>query len=471
MAAARGRSEYSPRTDDPMSTSLSLVSTSWDALCTRLALDRSVCDEWWQKLHSAYEGEGRYYHTLEHLAELLSHAHNEQHRTSISDMDAVELAIFFHDIVYDAKSGGGGKNELDSADIFHVFVADAKPRFAHTGAPEKIFKWIVATKDHRCTADDEFDMRFFMDIDMAILAAPSQRYAAYARQVRREYGHLSSILWCYGRSGFLYSFASSETPIFATEAFRRSGEARARQNARDEAAGLRQQLYLTLLAYAVALLVVLLAVLGRAGSPSRGMARLCSGAGALVLGGWGLTRFEAYPYEKPRAREESVALFAGSFNPLHRGHLAIIEHLAAKHRVLHVVIGHNRTKKYAVPPEARKRLCEEACRAAGLTNVIVELTDDYVWRLGHAVGAAVLYRGIRTWAQDGLAERQLELLNLLGPPVLALKSPLRTAYVQADPAYAHVSSTLVRSRLKEGERVDDLVPESIAAAVAKAYRS
>ena len=56
-----------------------------------------------------------------------------------------------------------------------------------------------------------------MDIDMAILAAPPQRYAAYARQVRREYGHVPSIMYCYYRSRFLSSFASSDLPIFARQ--------------------------------------------------------------------------------------------------------------------------------------------------------------------------------------------------------------------------------------------------------------
>lgn len=240
------------------------VSSCWHALCLRLQLDHAVRHEWWQKIHSAYEGDGRYYHTLEHLAELISHA--QQHRTSIDDVDAIELAIFFHDIVYDARSGGGGKNERDSAEAFLSFVDMANPVFASAGVPDKVSKWIIATKDHRCSADDDSDMRLFMDIDMAILAAPPERYAAYARAVRREYGHLHSLMWCFGRARFLSAFAASETPIFATEAFRTAGEAVARHNARSEAAGLRTQLALTLLAYAVGLVATLAALgLGRRG--------------------------------------------------------------------------------------------------------------------------------------------------------------------------------------------------------------
>ena len=121
-------------------------------------------------------------------------------------------------------------------------------------------------------------------------------------------------------------------------------------------------------------------------------------------------------------------------------------------------------------------------RAAGLPHVLVEVTDDYIWRLARTVGARRLYRGIRTWRQDGPAELLLELLNLVGPPLLApCGAPLRTAYLQADPRYAHVSSSLVRQRcsvaargdageaLSSSDDLSDLVPEAIEADVRRAY--
>ena len=78
-------------------TSASLPATSWVALCERLRLERAQCEAWWSKLHAAYEGDGRYYHTLEHLSELLQHARAhavergvlgrqpERHRVPIAD--------------------------------------------------------------------------------------------------------------------------------------------------------------------------------------------------------------------------------------------------------------------------------------------------------------------------------------------------------------------------------------------------
>ena len=59
-----------------------------------------------------------------------------------------------------------------------------------------------------------------MDFDMAILASPSVEYYKYADQVRREYHHVSTLAWCFGRSRFLYQTAANEAPIFATETFR-----------------------------------------------------------------------------------------------------------------------------------------------------------------------------------------------------------------------------------------------------------
>ena len=192
---------------------------------------------------------------------------------------------------------------------------------------------------------------------------------------------------------------------------------------------------------------------------------------ALLL--WWSTRFEPFPFTPSARREPTVALFAGSLNPPHRGHLAIIEHLASKHETLYVVIGVNRSKSYLVSPAERKELVQSMCAAAHLDNVIVEVTSDYIWRLAIKVKGAVLYKGIRTWRKDGPPERWLELLNLVGPPLLApLGWPLRTSYLQADARYAHVSSSLVRSRCQnqsEAPSIADLVPTAIEEKVRAAY--
>mmetsp|Transcript_1346 Transcript_1346/g.4698 ORF Transcript_1346/g.4698 Transcript_1346/m.4698 type:complete len:196 (+) Transcript_1346:703-1290(+) len=181
------------------------------------------------------------------------------------------------------------------------------------------------------------------------------------------------------------------------------------------------------------------------------------------------TRFEPFPQRDGAARDARPACIAGSFNPPHNGHLGLVRHLSLRHSAVVVVIGHNAAKAYAVSPLERQALVRQACADLQIENVRVECSDDYIWRVARKHGAPLLYRGIRSWAKDGLAERWLEFLNLIGPPALALAPPLRTCFLEADPRYAHVSSTLIRRRCAAAESVADLVPPSIADAVAKLY--
>ena len=151
-------------------------------------------------------------------------------------MDAVELAIFFHDIVYDAIAGGGGRNERESA---QVFVEFAQSTTMTSERIDKVVQWIERTWSHD-GSDLDGDGRLFMDFDMSILGAESEAYALYASQVRREYGHVNWLYWRVGRSQFLSSSTSKR--VFCTSEF--AGlEAKARKNARAECLKLRLELF------------------------------------------------------------------------------------------------------------------------------------------------------------------------------------------------------------------------------------
>merc|ERR1712124_183524 len=93
-------------------------------------------------------------------------------------------------------------------------------------------------------------------------------------------------------------------------------------------------------------------------------------------------------------------------------------------------------------------------------------------------------RGIRSWQQDGLAEKTLEFGNLFLQYVDILTGanwkgyfrlrggikPIPTAYLQANPQLAGVSSSLLRRRIKDNEDISNIVPTGCAALVADAYR-
>lgn len=126
-------------------------------------------------------------------------------------------------------------------------------------------------------------------------------------------------------------------------------------------------------------------------------------------------------------------------------------------------------------------------------SIKTTVVSGYIWRYAMAKNAKIFFRGIRTWAKDGGEERALHKLNLWGPMLLGpLKWPLPTHYLEGNPKYTSLSSTLIRDRCdkilnrkrnnktkNDGhenygsivEELDGLVPKEVEEDVVKAYGS
>lgn len=165
-------------------------------------------------------------------------------------------------------------------------------------------------------------------------------------------------------------------------------------------------------------------------------------------------------------------LYAGSWNPPHRGHVALLRSMAAHHDRVYACVGHNSRKRYAVSAERRAQLVRAAVAAdeklRGKVEVIVE--SGYVWRAARRHGCTVLFRGIRTWKDDGAAELWLHVLNVLGPIFLGpFLRPVETRYIIAEPDMAKLSSSAVRDAVANGASLGKLVPAAIASDVRTLY--
>jgi predicted metal-dependent HD superfamily phosphohydrolase len=172
------------------------------------------------QLVAAYSERQRHYHTLQHLRECLAHF---DAAASLARRPAqVELALWFHDAVYDPLRQD---NEERSADWAQRSVVEAgcAPEIAH-----RVQALVLATKAHEARADDP-DSQLLLDIDLAILGAAPGRFAEYERQVRAEYAHVPEADFRNGRARLLAAFL--ERPrLYATEAFHAALEQRAREN-------------------------------------------------------------------------------------------------------------------------------------------------------------------------------------------------------------------------------------------------
>jgi predicted metal-dependent HD superfamily phosphohydrolase len=92
------------------------------------------------------------------------------------------------------------------------------------------------TERHRPTADDRRG-QLLSDADLAILAAPAERYDDYVRDVRKEYAAVPDDDFARGRAAVLDDLLAKDS-LFHTETARDLWEERARGNVTAELARL-----------------------------------------------------------------------------------------------------------------------------------------------------------------------------------------------------------------------------------------
>ena len=70
--------------------------------------------------------------------------------------------------------------------MFLKFVVDCNNQNVSKNC-NKVFEIIAMTKKHNVPPNADIDMKFFSDIDMAILGSNQKRYEKYSAQIRLEY--------------------------------------------------------------------------------------------------------------------------------------------------------------------------------------------------------------------------------------------------------------------------------------------
>lgn len=158
-----------------------------------LAGDSATSRTEWAALVGAWSEPHRRYHDLAHLAAVLGLV--GELAGAAADPDAVRLAAWYHDAVYDPTRDD---NELVSA---------ARARAGLRGlVPEErvaeVERLVLLTATHDPTPDDA-NGAVLCDADLAVLAGPPDAYAAYASAVREEYGHLPDQEFTAGRIAVL----------------------------------------------------------------------------------------------------------------------------------------------------------------------------------------------------------------------------------------------------------------------------
>ena len=180
-------------------------------------------------LLARYREPHRRYHSLVHVLRVLRDVDALLSTETVADPDAIRLAAWYHDAVYDPEATGGANEEASARLAEHALgeLGQSRARI------DAVVRLVRATAGHEPSQPDE---AVLIDADLAVLGADAATYGAYARGVRREYGHLDEATWRHGRALVLRSFLGRSI-IYSTVAGHR-WEATARANLAAELAGL-----------------------------------------------------------------------------------------------------------------------------------------------------------------------------------------------------------------------------------------
>jgi len=151
-----------------------------------------------------------------------------------------------------------------------------------------------------------------------------------------------------------------------------------------------------------------------------------------------------------------VAVYTGTFDPVHYGHLDIIERGSRLFDRLIVGVGINPDKQTMFTIDERVEHIRVVTAKWG--NVEVEKFDGLAVRFVRESKARIMIRGLRTLS-DMEYEFTMSLMNL------HLDPEIETVFLMAKEEFSHVSSTLLRQIASFGGDLSKFLPEPVRAAL------
>ena len=144
-----------------------------------------------------------------------------------------------------------------------------------------------------------------------------------------------------------------------------------------------------------------------------------------------------------------VAVYTGTFDPVHLGHLDIIERGCRVFDRLIVAVGINPDKSPLLTVDERVALLREVTAPFG--NVEVEPFTGLAVHFVRQVGGSCMLRGLRT-TSDMEYEFTMSLANM------TLDPEIETVFLMAKDIYSHLSSSLLKQIAAFGGGLGKFLP-------------
>ena len=150
---------------------------------------------------------------------------------------------------------------------------------------------------------------------------------------------------------------------------------------------------------------------------------------------------------------DKIGLFTGSFDPMTKAHVDLIERASRLFDKLYVGIFYNREKSGFFTIEARERIVKEALQH--LRNVeVITSQNELAVTVARRLGTQAFERGIRN-SQDLDYEANMNFFNQ------ELAEELETIFLLSKPDYQHISSSRIRELIAFQQDIAAYVPQSV----------
>lgn len=156
-----------------------------------------------------------------------------------------------------------------------------------------------------------------------------------------------------------------------------------------------------------------------------------------------------------------LAVYPGSFDPLTKGHLDIIQRACRMFESVIVAVSNNPSKKHTFSVSERIAMVKESIQS--LPNAGVDTYSGLLVDYLKVKKAGILIRGLRV-VSDMDYEFQLASMNR------RLHSAVETVFLMPDERYTYLSSSVVKEVAGLGASVDDFVSPAVSRLLRKKFK-
>lgn len=149
----------------------------------------------------------------------------------------------------------------------------------------------------------------------------------------------------------------------------------------------------------------------------------------------------------------NIAIFPGSFDPITKAHIDIIERAIPLFDKIYVAIGVNSAKNAFLPFETRRQILENIFEDKK-DKIVIDNYEGLTINYCQRVGAKFILRGIRN-VSDFEFEQPISQNNQL------IDNEIQTIFLISSPGFSHISSTIVREIYRNGGSLEKLVPQEV----------